>query len=109
MRRIGACLEVGLALLAVLGLDVWLLSLLVSVRWIHDGWTVFVPIAALGLPIWRRKWLVALLGLFLVPPAAVPEVISRCVLYSLEWAAHAVAGHAGAITPAPTFKRRTLH
>jgi hypothetical protein len=69
------------------------------------AWIVAAVLAAGGLICWRRRYLCATLGIALVLPPLIPEIVSRSVLYGLEWAFYPFVkqGFATA-TPAPTVK-----
>jgi hypothetical protein len=73
-------------------------------------WIIPPVLAAVGVVAWRKRWLVSALAIGLVLPPLLPELISRSILFGLEWvflpAARRSAASRGFETPTPTLRRK---
>jgi len=109
-RKLGVILEFLTAFCTVLSGGYWALGRFWgwwprSSEPFGHAWLILMALAALGLICWGRRWLFATLGVALVLPPLVPEIVSRSALYGLEWLCYPFVTHGvGTPTPAPTAK-----
>lgn len=76
--------------------------------WFGSGWTPLI-IGLLGTAIWWPRWLPGTLGIGLILPAAIPEMVARWTLWGLEWPFYWIhklryGDSGGHPTPKPTLR-----